>query len=239
MADQRERVAEFQESIRAAILGLLAEAWTALPGIVQSFDPDEMTVQVQPAMQIRVRPEKGNPIWKKLPVLIHCPVVFPSAGGFALTLPIQNGDEVLIMFASRCIDAWWQQGGTDGQPPELRMHDLSDGFVIPGPVSKPQVLSNVSTSTAQLRTKDGNAYIELTADHKVNIVAPGGVSINGNVEIEGTTKLDEKLTVEADVSVSGTVTATDEITAKNTHTVSAHIHGGVSTGGGNTGTPTG
>jgi hypothetical protein len=221
MADQRERVAEFQESIRAAILGFLAETWTALPGIVQSFDPQEMTVKVQSAIQVKVRPSKGNPQWTVMPPLIHCPVVFPSAGGFILTLPIQQGDEVLVVFASRCIDGWWQQGGTQAQPPELRMHDLSDGFAIPGPRGQKNLVSNISTTTAQLRTVDGQAYVELTADHKVNIVAPGGVNINGNVVVEGT------------------VEATEEGTFNGGHTVSAHVHGGVQVDSGETQKPTG
>ncbi len=59
------------------------------------------------------------------------------------------------------------------------------------------------------------------AGHVVNIVAPGGVNINGNV------------------SVTGTVTASAEVTANGGHTVSAHKHGGVQTGSGQTATPTG
>jgi phage baseplate assembly protein gpV len=41
------------------------------------------------------------------------------------------------------------------------------------------------------------------------------------------------------VQVNGTVTATGEGTFNGGHTVSQHKHGGVQTGGGSTGTPTG
>lgn len=224
--EQRERIGDYQEGIRSAIEGFLVNVWTALPGIVQSFDPGKMTLVVQPAIRAAVRDSKGKQTWVELPLLLDVPVVFPAGGGFCLTLPIQQGDEVLVVFASRCMDAWWQSGGIQNQI-EFRLHDLSDGFAIPGPRSVPNAFSGISTNTAQLRNLDGSAYIELAAGGVVNIVAPGGVNINGATAITG------------DVAVTGKIDATKEITAKGTHTVSAHIHGGVQSGGSNTAPPTG
>jgi len=231
--DQKERIGNFEEGIRAALKGFQADLWTALPGIAQvnpntglCFDPAKMTVAVQPTIKAYVLSSKGVQTWVALPLLIDVPVVFPCAGGFALTLPIQPGDEVLVIFASRCMDAWWQNGGV-GIQAELRMHDKSDGFAIPGVRSKPNVLPNVSMATAQLRNLAGTAYIELEAGGVVNIVAPGGVNITGALNVDG------------DVDVTGTVDATEEGTFNGGHTVSAHKHGGVQTGSGTTGTPTG
>jgi hypothetical protein len=89
-----------------------------------------------------------------------------------------------VVFASRCIDGWWQSGGV--QPPaEFRMHDLSDGFAIPGR-ARSRASSNVSTTTAQLRSDDGLAYVELDpAGHVVKIKAPGGIVLDGDVHITG------------------------------------------------------
>jgi Phage protein Gp138 N-terminal domain/GpV Apex motif len=256
MADQRERIANFEASLRAAILGCIAETWHCLPGIVQSYSAQEMTVKVQPAIKIMVRPQSGNPQPQQMPQLIHVPVLFMISGGFALTFPISQGDECLIFFADRCIDGWWQNGGVQTAP-ELRVQDIGDGFAFMGPKSQPNVLSGLSTTTAQLRTLDGSAYIELTSNGKVNIVAPGGVKITGDVEIDGTLQVDDAVTLQSDltvqgdatvegtsdlqndVSVTGTVTATEEGTFNGGHTVSAHVHPGVQTGSGDTGAPTG
>lgn len=224
--DQRERIADFQEGIQAAINGKLASLWTAMPGIVRSFNPAQGTVVVQPAINARVlivdpaNASQTTQKWVSLPQLLDVPVVFLGGGGFVATFPIANGDEALVIFASRCIDSWWQNGGIQNQA-ELRMHDLSDGFAIVGPRSLPKMIPGLSTTSAKLRTVDGTAYIELAAGGVVNIVAPGGVNINGNV------------------ATTGTIGATQEITAKGTHTVSAHTHSGVQTGGGTTGPPTG
>lgn len=218
--DQRERIGDPQEAIRAAIGGFLSGLQTALPGIVQTVDLTKSTCTIQPTIQAYVTQRDGSKMWVQLPVLLDVPIVFPCAGNFALTLPIAAGDEVLVIFASRCIDAWWQQGGIQIQA-ELRMHDLSDGFAIPGPRSLPHVLTAISGTTAQLRSKDGTAYVEIAAGGVINIVAPGGLNVNGNSAVTGT------------LAVSG------EGTFKGSHTVTAHIHRGVSTGGGVTAPPTG
>lgn len=115
--DRRERWAEPVEALRAALDGRQAEMWTALPGIVQSFDPAAMTVSVQPAVAGRISDEAGKAASVDLPILPDVPVVFPGGGGFALTFPVAAGDECLVVFASRCIDAWWQSGGV-GEPME-------------------------------------------------------------------------------------------------------------------------
>lgn len=178
MADPRERMKDLFIAIMANQQAHEADIWTALPGIAQSFSAAEMTVSVQPAIKAQQRGPDGEWNYKQLPVLIHCPVLFPGGGGFVSTFPIAAGDEGLVVFASRCIDNWWVQGDVQTQA-DLRMHDLSDGFFLPICFSQPNVPTSVSTDTAQLRTVDGEAYIELTADHKVNIVVPltGAVTI--------------------------------------------------------------
>lgn len=177
--DRRQRVDDPSTAAAMASRASQAQMWTALPGIIQSFNAEKMTVEVQPSIQgVLSDPKTGAATNVNLPLLVDCPVIFPSAGGFALTLPIKPGDECLVIFASRCIDAWWQNGGI--QPPMVyRMHDLSDGFAIPGIRSQPRVLPNISTTTAQLRTDDGATYVEVDPSGKINLVAPGGIFLNG------------------------------------------------------------
>lgn len=178
--DQRQRLGDPTTAIAMATRERQAQIWTALPGIIQSFDPAAMTCEVQPSIQGTLSdPKTGDAKNVNLPLLVDCPVQFPSGGGVTLTLPIAPDDECLIIFASRCIDAWWQSGGI-APPMVYRMHDLSDGFVIPGIWSQPRVLTGVSTSKAQLRSTDGATVLELDPEaQRINLVAPGGVYING------------------------------------------------------------
>ena len=265
--DRRERFEDPQVAVMTALHGLQAEVWTALPGIIQSFDPTTMTCQVQiairakigqPAFNTYTSPSKindpsGTFCWDQLPMLVDCPVVFPSGGGCSLTFPILNGDECLVIFASRCIDAWWQAGGIQNQA-HLRMHDLSDGFVIPGPRSVPRVIQNISTSSVQLRTDDGQAHVEINAsNHNIGVVTSGNlgatvggtmtanvtgaasitaptIALNGNVTVNGTLS---QIGGGA-ATFSGSLTAQGDISGSGT---SLHTHTHSDPQGGTTGAP--
>lgn len=219
-----------------------AGIWTAIPGIIQSFDTETLTCEVQPAVMGRMRDADGTVKQIKLPLLLDCPVVFPHAGGCSMTFPIKPGDECLVVFSSRGIDFWWQNGGIQ-PPPEPRMHDLSDGFVILAPYSQPKKIGNVSTETVQLRSDDGQAFIELhPTTHNINTVTPANLTAtvggNASVEVTGSATLKAaSVTIDTptahftgNVNVDGDVTA-GSVSLKN------HTHNGVDPGSGNSGTP--
>lgn len=150
---------------------------TALPGIIQSFDAARMTCSVQPAIRGAIVQPSGQAQAVDLPLLVDCPVVFPGGGGYVLTYPLKTGDECLVVFSERCIDAWWQSGGVQAAA-EYRLHDLSDGFVIPGPRSQPHVVSGgIGMTGAELRTDSGTTVLRLKGT-AVELVAPGGVTFD-------------------------------------------------------------
>jgi hypothetical protein len=176
---QLERVNDSQEALRLVLEGHQAQVWTALPAIIESFDPAAVTCVAQPAIKAQVRAPDGSTQWVTLPLLLDCPVVFPRGGGCTLTFPVSAGDECLIIFASRCIDAWYSSGGVQVQS-EFRMHDLSDGFALPGPFSQATKISGISTNSVQLRSNDASTSIDLNpTTQKVTVTAPGGFYVNG------------------------------------------------------------
>jgi len=170
MGDRRELLNDSQEALRLAMDGRISSLWTNIPGLITKVDFAKMTCEVQPAIQGEVRDSKGVYSFVNLPLLVDVPIVFPSAGGFSLTLPMKAGDEVLVLFSSRCIDSWWSNGGV-GIPMEYRMHDLSDGFAIPGPKSLPKAISAISSTNVQLRSDDGATYLEITPAGVVKVKA--------------------------------------------------------------------
>lgn len=232
--DRRERVNDLNEMLLAAFQGWQSNLWTALPGYVTAFDPAKKTVSVQPTIKGRIRNVDGTYRTQPLPLLLDCPVFFPSGGGYTLTFPIVAGDECLVVFASRCIDAWWYSGGIQ-DPAMVRMHDLSDGFVFVGISSVPKVPANISITSVQLRSDDGATKVDL---------------INGTITVAAT-----NVTVNstnANVNATGVATITSpSIILKNTGAAlkklvndtfftlfNNHVHSGVSAGTVNTGTPT-
>ena len=78
--------------LAVAFNGLQSKLWTALPGIIQSFDAAAMTCTVQPAIQALVRDEVGSLASVDLPLLLDCPVQFPAGGGCTLTFPVKPND---------------------------------------------------------------------------------------------------------------------------------------------------
>ncbi|MEF2369332.1 Gp138 family membrane-puncturing spike protein [Klebsiella oxytoca] len=213
----------------------------ALPGIIQSFDPDTVTAVVQPAIRYIERDNDGNKATKDYPLLVDVPVVFPRGGGCTLTFPVSEGDECLVIFADRCIDFWWQSGGVQ-EPVDGRMHDLSDAFCIVGPQSQAKKISGISTTSAQLRTDDGTAFIEVAAGGDITATTTGNATINapeiilnGNVTING--NLSQGMGEGGGTAtMRGPVTVTNDVTAGG-KSLMTHTHGGVEHGNDSTGEP--
>ena len=243
-SDRRQLLESGAVGLRVALRANQSTVWTALPGIVASFDPVRLTCEVRPAIMAEVRDARGKPSWAELPLLVDCPVQFASGGGVTMTFPVAPGDEVLVVFASRCIDSWWQSGGVAVQA-EFRMHDLSDGFVIPGVRSQRRLLPAISTNSAQLRTDDGTAFVGVAAGGAITVSTPGDVSVSalGQVTITSPTiTLNGHVVVNGDIThtgnqtTTGGIVATGEITGAGT-TLHRHQHGGVRNGDSLTGPP--
>lgn len=231
--DPRERYSDPEEAMRAAMDGSRATMWTALPGIVVSFDPVAVTASIQPAIKGVVQGQDGKFSGVNLPVLPDVPVVFPHGGGCTLTFPIKPGDEVLVVFSARCIDAWWQSGGIQ-YPMEPRMHDLSDGFAIPGPMSQAKKIGGISTTAVQLRSDDGAAYVSINpATHQILTVTSGHADIvAASASISA-----PNIVLDGDVTVVGSLSIGGALTNAGKNVGASHTHGGVSTGVGHTAVP--
>lgn len=254
--DLSETLASEREQIKDQIR-------VALPGIIQSFDPSTVTAVVQPAIKSVQCNNDETTTTRDYPLLMDVPVMFPRGGGVTLTFPVKAGDECLVIFADRCIDFWWQNGGVQ-EPVDFRMHGLSDGFAIVGPQSQVTKISNISTGTAQLRTDDGAAYVELDPqNHDLNLVTPGKLNarIGNDVKltaagrlnaiIQGETMITSpSITLNGNVTINGNLTqgmgsaggtatmngpvnVTRDVTAGG-KSVMTHTHGGVQNGGGST-----
>jgi len=238
--DRRERLNDEEESLRMAMEGHQAKVWTALPAIVVSVNLQSQTISAQPSIQGSVSDASGQVQFVNLPLLVDVPICFPKAGGFALTFPIASGDEVLIVFASRCIDSWWQSGGIQA-PAEVRMHDLSDGFALLAPTSQPKRLSVVSSSNVQLRNNEGDTFLEITPSGSVKITATSSVEIAAptfSVAAETINLTADTLNITAEVNIDGTINQENGDFVIGGITFAGHKHTGVVAGGDESGGPT-
>lgn len=238
-----------QQSFEALAASIFSMMRVSLPGIIQSFDPETVTCVVQPSIKGAVPNESGELVSSDITLLMDVPVMFPRGGGCTLTFPVKPGDECLIVFSDRCTDFWWQSGGVQ-EPADDRQHDLSDAFAIVGPQSQAKRISGISMSGAQLRTDDGAAFVEVSAGHAITVQTPGKLTasaqggaeitapeivLNGNVTING--NLSQGMgSSGGTATMLGPMSVTNDVTAGG-KSLMKHTHGGVETGGGNTGGP--
>lgn len=246
--DRRERYQNQSETMRMALESNQAQLWTALPGIVARFPGTaggKMTVDVQPTIRGRVLDKKGKASWQQMPVLLDCPIVWQGGGGVTATFPIKaatvvngvsqkDGDECLVVFASRCIDAWWQLGGIQNQP-ELRMHNLSDGFAIVGLRSDANSFA-VDTQNACLITDDGQTYFKLNPTAKsIAVQATGGINLNGvTIDQNGNISTPQTIHAAGNINSDATVKGATDVIAG---TISGKTHTHVDPQGGVVGPP--
>lgn len=222
------------EATSEAIDTALKNLHTALPGIVEAFDPATQTARIRPAIK-RIFTGKGE---LEIPVCADVPVQFPQGGGFCFTFPLQVGDEVILGFFERCIDRWYASGGTQA-PAVYRMHDYSDGFAIPGVSSMPRVIEGFKANAVEMRKRDGSAYVSIDS--------------GGNIEADGTlltvkcAAVFEKLVTYqagmsgtggaggAAITIDGDIVHTGSFTSNGKNVGSTHTHSGVQPGGGTSG----
>lgn len=182
---------------------------TCLPGIIKSYNSTNMTCTVLPTIQATRYKTDETQENLDYPILLDCPVQFPSGGNCTITFPIKVGDECLIVFSSRSIDNWWYYGKVMPLT-SVRMHDLSDGFVIVGVKSVPNVIPNISNSAVEIRNISGSSKISLAESGDVSIIT-GTLTVTGNTVFNG------------------------QVTANGHRIDESHTHSGVQSGGSNTG----
>jgi len=209
MTDRRERLNDPTIASLVALEGLQSTIWTQIPVKVVSVARlvSENTVDLQPTIMGKYRaPGAQKYTDLKLPVLLQCPVHFGAGSAFFLTFPLAVGDEGLVLLSARCIDAWFASGADHNVQAELRMHDLSDGFFLPGFRSRPNRIQGLSMTDVQLRNAAGDTFISIKPSKDITVTTPGNIDAmaGGHADVTATTiKLTGQVTVDGDLIVTG------------------------------------
>lgn len=195
-------------------------------GVIEEFDKDTQlaTIQISHKQVVDVK-DDGSEVIKDYPILLECPVVVLFGGVDVLTMPIEQGDNCLVLFNDRDIDNWLNNG--NGKVPiTARLHDISDAFALVGIRPLTNSITNYLSNGIRLSHNGGDSQIDLK-DGLIESVASlflhtGNMQINGNLEVNG------------NLTVNGTITATD---GSGSIELNSHTHSGVKSGSANTGGP--
>lgn len=199
---------QLNDIIKMAIDNALLNTHTATIGRVVKVN--DTTIDVQPVIN-----HVHNGVDIQLPVFPQVPPVFLQGGSSYDAHPIAVGDYCLLIIVERCFDQWY--AGSDlVRPPEKRMHDYSDAFAIVG--------INPLATAKQIPS---------------NIKRVGDSDVTGDYNHDGNYTLNGNMTINGDLTVNGDITCTGRLTVANATIAgidfAGHVHGGVQTGGSNTG----
>lgn len=177
----------------------MKEVYTALPVQVVAVYPADTTGYVD------VLPMVGTYDGKKeyiAPVnLYHLPYSRIQGGKAALIIDPVAGDKGLAVFCGQDVSNVTAGTTEPQQPGSYRSHSMSDGYYIGGFLNqKPET------------------FLELKNDGTAILTAPGGLTIN------------------ADIQLNGSMNATGDVVASGI-SLNSHVHGGVQSGGSSTSGP--
>jgi hypothetical protein len=179
MTDGREqpRTPSLETVLSIALQHLKTTLRVALPGRVESYDPESQKADIQPLIKDSFLDTDGNSVTESLPVVPDVPIVFPRAGGFYLTVPVAVGDHVLLVANDRSIDKFATGDGEETDPIDLRAHDLSDVVAFPGFYPFTKSIADADAENMQLG-KEGGATITFKENGDISIVQGSGGSVN-------------------------------------------------------------
>lgn len=172
--NQQASMPDMGQIIKSSGLNIASELNCMRIGIVQEFNPDDLTVQVQIASKknIGLNPDGSKRVREYAPIYAKVCYCNPF-----ITYPIQKGDECVLLFSDREIESWFINGDVN---PEgySRMHDLTDAVALFGIRSIPKMIEILSNT---LHLFYGASNIQIT-DSGITINAPN-ININGVLTI--------------------------------------------------------
>lgn len=204
-------------TLRSVFRKMMQSTDSMLPARVLSYDRATNTATVQP--NIALLTTSGTKVPRAQ--VAKVPVLALGGGGFTINFPLQPGDHGWIESSDRDISLFLQGMEADTQPNTLRMHSFEDGRFIPD-VFGSFDFSSVADDAMTIQNQDGTVRVEISPT-EIKYIAPQHTFI-GPVKFEDETTFDALATFNDDTITNGIRFTT-------------HTHGGVQTGGGNTGVP--
>lgn len=198
------RSSKMARAFRDSFNGLMSAVGTSVPGRILSFDSNTQLADVQ--VSIMLSTVDGDVAH---PPIISVPVHFSGGNEFHIEHQIDPGDEGIIIFSQRCIDAWVDQGG-DATQTIKRQFDMADAMFVPGLRSQPNKISGFDNNGIRLRNKAGDNHIWLKNDGTAEITVSKLV-VTGDINHIG------NLTQTGNTTTSGTVTTAGKNITVHTH----------------------
>lgn len=171
-----------EDVISSAVDTVLQGVWTALPGIVESFE-NPSRANIRAAVKSSYINEAGNSVTEEVAVFTAVPVMQPGGSGFRSYCPLAKGDAVMLVMSSRSMDQWLAKGGIV-EPGFTHHHHISDAVAFTGLRDFAHPLKNAPLDHASVGYDEG-ATIEFR---------PSEIRLGGDDAVEPTFKANTFMT---------------------------------------------
>lgn len=138
MAEEQDEIVELVTVLDEHFDERIKGIHTAFPAKVVAYDPNFLTVAIQPLLKVKYR---GGKIPVDMPQVLDVPVLFNRTSKSLDFHPIEPGDIGLAVCSERSISDWMAGPGAALYPDDPRQFSLSDAYFIPGgyPMGKPVI----------------------------------------------------------------------------------------------------
>lgn len=211
MADRTTTVLE--NSIREAIDNYMKDVHTCLPAIVTKVNKVDQLVDCQIALK---RKMGGKLIL--LPIIPNVPIRYWKTNYFAITIPPEINDYVMLYFCERSLDVWMQEGGIR-DPFDVRKFELTDAVAYPMLYPQTDKISNFNPDDLEIKTLTGNTKIIVKKTEGLDIFSTGNVNItcaNVNVNCNVLTISCSSMNVSSATSITVSANSSIEVTTPTT-----------------------
>lgn len=125
---------------------------------VLAFDPQKMTVNVQPLSK-----HLENGVYESQPPILKVPVACTRCGGFIFRPWLKAGDTGVVVYLDHDLDST-VTGGKEAAPLTERNHATSDAVFIGGIISGSYVSEGLPEKSLAMAKEDGSIYVAVTED---------------------------------------------------------------------------
>lgn len=238
---------------------LLQNTDDMLPAKVIAYDRATNRATLQPMIVMVTTSNEQVPRAQ----IASVPVYQVGAGGFVISFPVSPGDLGWIKASDRDISLFLKNYA-QAAPNTQRKHKFSDAVFFPDSFMKNVEINGEDDGNLVIQTLDGTVRVALWPD-KVKVTAPAIemvaateisltapiivitaatsvtldtplTTVTGGIEGGTNPMYPQTATFNGDINTTGSMTADTDVIADGV-SLHNHTHGGVQTGGGNTGVP--
>ena len=168
------------EVVRGATRAEREDIFVARAGRIAKYYPETNTADIRPMVKHALYRVGGlGRVYDELPMLPSVPVMFPRAGDFVITMPVNEGDPVLLVFRD-VSHAEWEADGELSEPVDAQRHAL--GWPVAFLGLYPETMP-MSTETADLAARAAGMVVgEHNGPCRIELV-PGATDADDRIKL--------------------------------------------------------